>query len=221
MHSHETRQTNSRRRTPEAGYTLVELVITAAMLMVLASMAIFQMQPAYQEFQAAAALSQVKSALRQARESAISDRRTIVVQFIASGATVQCPVSNGVYYCLEFFQVSVSGSPPVSVIAANPYLTLPIAKNVTFITYTGESDTPDGFGLPSVPAGISFPGAVGNMQFQSDGTFSDSTGVPLSGTLFLGVASKSVTEGAITILGSTGRIRSYRGNGSSPTGWTE
>jgi Tfp pilus assembly protein FimT len=217
LKTNDTRQRRSARA--QAGYTLIEFVITAAILMVIAAMAVFQMQPAYQEFQASAAVSQVKSAMRQARETAISDRRTIMVEFVAAGSTTQCPSSSQIYYCMEFFVFNASGG--VATPAATPYLTQPLAKNVSFMTFTGETDTPDAFGLPGVPAGVSFSGAVGNMQFNTDGTFSDSTAVPMSGTLFLGVPGKAVTEGAVTILGTTGRVRSYRGNGSAPTGWTQ
>jgi Tfp pilus assembly protein FimT len=211
-----------RRRHSQRGYTLIEFLVTAMILMTVAAISAYKLLPAWQQTQSSAGMSEVKSALRQARETAISQRRTIVVQFVAAGANVQCPNGSGSLNCIELFQVSVSGSPPVSVTATTPYLTVPLTHNVQFLTFSGETDTPDAFGIPTAPAGTYFPSAVGNMQFQSDGTFTDSVGTPRSGTVFLGVSNTPSSATAVTIMGSTGRVRSYRGNGQTPTtGWSQ
>jgi prepilin-type N-terminal cleavage/methylation domain-containing protein len=205
----------------ERGFSMVELAVVTIIICTIAAIAVVKLQPALQQSQAAAGKDQVKSALRQARETAISQRRTIVVKFVATANGTPCPIAPGIFNCVELFQVAVSGTPPVAVVAANPFLTLPIENNVQFMTLVGETDlpAPDGVGLPTAPAGTSFPGAVGNMQFQSDGSFTDSNGTPRSGTIFLAVSGMSSTESAVAVMGNTGRIRSYHGNGSSPTGW--
>jgi hypothetical protein len=113
----------------------------------------------------------------------------------------------------------VSGSPPVATQAANPYLTMPIEPGVFFGTYSGETDTPDTYGIPS-SGGIMFNGLSGGpgsgMLFQSDGTFTDGSGNPINGTVFLVVQGVNNSARAVTVLGNTGRIHAYK-NGVS--GW--
>jgi hypothetical protein len=59
-------------------------------------------------------------------------------------------------------------------------------------------------------------GPTSGMMFQSDGTFTDGNGNPISGTLFIGVPRLPSTARAVTILGNTGRIKAYRSVGA---GW--
>jgi len=59
------------------------------------------------------------------------------------------------------------------------------------------------------------------MQFTSTGQFTDATGVaPLNGTVFIGVPSQVRTARAVTVMGSTGRVRPYTYVGGT-TIWTE
>ena len=183
----------------ESGYTLVEFVVTAIIISTVTAMAILQILPTWRQNQSLASLNQVKAILRQARETAISERRTIVVTFTNNNT-------------INLFQVTEPGN----TVAGTAFLVAPIGQNVQFISYSGETDTPDGFGLPTVPAGTQFTGAVGNMQFNTDGSFGDSTGAPVSGTVFLGVPSMPASASAVTIMGTTGRVRSYRSTGN---GW--
>jgi prepilin-type N-terminal cleavage/methylation domain-containing protein len=188
----------------ERGFSMVEMAVTVAIVVTIMAIGILQMMPAWRQSQSNAALDQVKSILREARETAISQRRTIVVQFVGTDT-------------IELFQMTVvAGTPPTVTQASAPFLTVPIENGVQFLSYSGEPDTPDNFGLPSVPDGISFPGAVGNPQFQSDGTLTDSNGTAINGTVFLGVPNMPGSATAVTVMGSTGRIRAYHSSGN---GW--
>ncbi len=60
------------RANPESGYTLVEFVVTAIILMTIAAIGIYQLRPTWQDQQANAGMDQVKSTLRQARETAVA-----------------------------------------------------------------------------------------------------------------------------------------------------
>jgi hypothetical protein len=54
------------------------------------------------------------------------------------------------------------------------------------------------------------------MMYQSDGTFTAlGTGIPINGTVFLAVPNQPTTSRAITILGATGRVRSYHISGTT------
>ena len=66
-----------------------------------------------------------------------------------------------------------------------------------------------------------FGGVIGGpntMMFQSDGTFVNAAGTTLNGTVFMGVTGIPSTARAVTVLGTTGRIRSYRSAGA---GWVQ
>ena len=202
------------RKIRESGYTLIEFVVTAILLMTIAAIGIYQMRPTWQDQEANAGMDQVKSTLRQARETAIAQRRSIVVKFV-SGGTSPC-LGTGISNCIELYQMVVSGSTQTQ--AANPYLNLAIEDNVSFGTYSGETDTPDYFGIPA-SGGIMFNSISGGptgMMFQSNGTFTDSTGNPINGTVFLIATGVNNSARAVTVLGNTGRIRSYR---NSTSGW--
>jgi len=202
------------RANSESGYTLVEFVVTAIILMTIAAIGIYQLRPTWQDQQANAGMDQVKSTLRQARETAVAQRRSIVVKFATAG-TSPC-TGTGTSNCVELYEMVVSGTTQTQ--AASPYLTIMIENGVSFGTYTGETDTPDAFGIPG-SGGVMFnsiSGGPSGMMFQSNGSFTDSTGNPINGTVFLIAAGVNNSARAVTVLGNTGRIRSYR---NSTSGW--
>ena len=73
-----------------------------------------------------------------------------------------------------------------------------------------STNTPDGFGRASA---TDFGGAAAVM-FTSDGMFTDQTGNPINGSVFLGQPSRPMTSRALTVFGPTARIRVYRWNGT-------
>jgi len=59
-------------------------------------------------------------------------------------------------------------------------------------------------------------GAAGSMHFNTDGTLIDGgTGAPINGTIFLVIPNFPRSFRAVTLMGSTGRIRGYRWNGAN------
>ena len=204
-HEKNMKKAGSKAGNRARGFSLIEMSVVATIVFIVAGMAILQLQPSWQQSQTNAALDQVKNALRQARETAISQRRSISVQF--SGTNT-----------ISLYQLVVVGT--TSTIATTPFLSMAVQKNVKFMTFTGLPDTPDGFGLPGGGNGIEFGLVVGGpttgMQFQSDGTFTDGAGTVINGTVFMGIANVPASARAVTVLGSTGRVRAYRGTGS---GW--
>jgi hypothetical protein len=204
----------------ERGFSIIELVTVCVIAMTVMAMAMVQMQPMWQQFQANSGFDQLKTTLRQARELAISQRRTIVVQLLTPAAGTPCLPSSRVMNCIALTQVTVvAGTPPTQVQAPLPFLVIPIENDVQFISFTGEPDTPDAFigAPPTAPNGIYTGAAAGvpnsGIQFQSDGTLTNGNGNPINLTLFLGVANMSSTARAITVLGNTGRVSPYRGTG--------
>jgi hypothetical protein len=84
-----------------------------------------------------------------------------------------------------------------------------------FTLTAGKGDTPDAFGNAGP---IVFEGIVGGpptMMFQSDGTFVDTAGNLINGTVFLGMTNEPSAARAVTLVGSTGRIRMWRNNAAA------
>lgn len=191
---------------------MLELALVCALALIMMAISIIQLQPVWQQLQANAAMGQVKSVLRQARETAISQRRGVAVQFAGTN-TIN----------LYLWQVSIpaGGGNPIQTLATTPFLSVPLYSNVQFITFAGEPDTPDAFGIPAA-GGIEFGGTAGvptgGVAFRSDGTLTDVNTAPINGTVFIGLPGNPVTSRAVTILGNTGRVRAYQGTG---TGWLQ
>ncbi|MFZ0522589.1 MAG: hypothetical protein WAL95_16305 [Candidatus Acidiferrales bacterium] len=189
--------------TRELGFSVVELLIVILIALVVTGIAVVKSQPALQQNRAFAGAMQVKSAMRQARETAISARRTVQVQFFTG-----LPCTAG-YACVQLTRLDPPANVPTVI------LTLPIENSVQFMLFPGEIDTPDGFGNV---APITFAGVANGppaMQFQSDGSFTDGNGNVINGTVFLGIANFIDTPTAVTILGGTGRARAWRLRGGS------
>ncbi len=192
------------------GYTLIELVFAATIIMIISAMAIVQLKAALQIANSDAAMRELVNQLRQAREYSIANRRYIQVAF----------------------PVSASGLPQIRLTQMNTLTTSENAgSNVVLSTVTLESplvytlvagmsattDTPDKFGNASA---IEFAnvanGPPTGMFFQSDGELVNATYQPINGTVFLGVAGNPSSARAVTVLGTTGRVRGWKSNGK---GW--
>src|SRR5229473_1282474 len=82
-----------------------------------------------------------------------------------------------------------------------------------FLTVSGLPDTPDAFGNASA---VTFPTATGSpleIKFATDGTFVNQDGLSLNGTVFVALPNQALSARAVTIFGSTGRVRAYRWDG--------
>lgn len=199
MESLTTRRGTAKKR--QGGFSMIEVTVVVMLSLIAMSLSVIKLQPFLQQIQANSAMEQVKETLREGREMAISQRRTIVVTF-TGGNTI------------NFFKVAE----PSNTVASTAFLILPLPGQAQFMTYSGETDTPDGYGIPA-SGGIEFGGSSGvptsGVQFQSDGTFTDGTGSPINGTIFMGLPNIKTSARAITILGNTGRIKPYFYTGSA------
>jgi type II secretory pathway pseudopilin PulG len=185
---------------------MVELVVVVGLIMAIMAMAIIKMQPTVQGFQATGAMTTVAAQLRLARELAITERRDIQVSFTGTNTiTITRVVTAGMV---------ANPNEPTGVIR-----TINLANPSVFMLTPGMPDTPDGFGDTGA---IEFEGIVGGpptMMFQSDGTFVDTVGNLVNGTVFIGIPNVPNAGRAVTVLGATGRIRMYRSSGRG--GWLQ
>ncbi|HVB38082.1 MAG TPA: type II secretion system protein [Vicinamibacterales bacterium] len=173
-----------------AGFTMTELMVVVAIMGITAAMAVFQAQVSLPSIRGDAGMRVVMAQLNTARELAISQRRVIQVNFIAPNE-------------IQLVRQDIpTGTTILSLV--------PFEASVQFMQFAGVPDTPDAFGATSA---IAF-GSATSMSFTSDGTFIDQSGVPLNGTVFLGIPNQARSARAVTILGATGRIRGYRWSGT-------
>jgi type II secretory pathway pseudopilin PulG len=196
------------------GFSTVELMVVVGLILIISAMAILSYLPALQDARFDSAMREVIEQLRQGREYSIANRRYVQVTFPI------VPTASGTQYRIVLTQRN-DLTPGAG--AVNPVLsTVPIQFPAQYAVLMGV-DTPDNFAGTPPPGSIVFEGIVngpvGGILFQSDGEVVDgATFQPINGAIFIGQPGKNTSSRAITVLGGTGRIRGWKGDGAS---WTQ
>jgi prepilin-type N-terminal cleavage/methylation domain-containing protein len=180
--------THTTRHRNTHGYSLIELIVVLGIMGVLAGMAGLQIIQAKPGLQADGALRVALAQVRTARELAITERRCIRVSFIGTSA-------------LRMTREEVPGP------ATTTLSTVGFESGMEFRQVAGLPDTPDAFGAAQA---VSFAATI---KFTPDGTLTDDNGNVTNGTMFLAQGAERTSARAVTVLGSTGRIRGYRWDG--------
>jgi|HubBroStandDraft_4_1064222.scaffolds.fasta_scaffold102478_2 type II secretory pathway pseudopilin PulG len=203
-------QKKERSGNGERGFSMIELSVVIGLIMIISAMAIFAYLPLLQDANFDSSMRQVLDQLRQAREYSIANRRYVQLTFptpVVGGATQYQIVMT------EMDSLTAGGG------AVNPVLsTVPIHPPAQYLVLSAL-DTPDGFCLGAPAAAVDFKTVAGgtpvSVLFQSDGELVDGASYqPVNGTIFLGQPGKATSARAITILGTTGRVRAWKSNGA-------
>jgi prepilin-type N-terminal cleavage/methylation domain-containing protein len=186
------------------GFTFVEVIVAIAIGLIVMGFAVANVPGMVKTARADGGLEMVATALRQARELSVSERRNIQVRFPTTNNQVQI-------YRVEY---------PSN--ATTLLRTITLEGRVQFKQVTGPGDTPDGFGnsatiCPDTTGAVCLRGNVPAM-FTTDGSFIDSNGDVLNGTLFMSVPGDTLSARAVAIFGPTGALRLWRWNGRA---WVE
>jgi prepilin-type N-terminal cleavage/methylation domain-containing protein len=188
----------------ESGMTLLEILVVVGLMGVLAGMAIMVSPTFLKGARADAGITQALDTLRLARDTAISQRRNIRVEFVGLTAiqTVREDIgANG----------TLTGTTTLR--------TMELENNMQFRVVPDLPNTPQGFSLSGATKGGSVAfGASPTRMFTSEGTFVNQQGDFLNGTVFLAIPSDPGSARAITIFGPTALIRAWRWNGRE---WVE
>jgi type II secretory pathway pseudopilin PulG len=182
---------HARRSPPEAGWSLVEILVVLLIIGTAAAVAALATPLVVTLAKGDSGSSQVAATLSTARELAISQRRNIRVDFEEPNRIVvlrvELPDAAGV-------------TPDPTVLS-----TVTLENGIQFLQFDGVDDTPDGFGSASA---ASF-GNAENVAFTSEGTLVDHNGDEINGTVFLGVPDRPETARAVTIFGPTALVRQW------------
>jgi hypothetical protein len=86
-----------------------------------------------------------------------------------------------------------------------------LESGVQFALVQGIPDTPDAFGRVSETTFGSITQTT--IFFNSEGSMVDAGGSPINGTVFMAKADNVMSARAVTVLGTTGRVRGHRWDG--------
>lgn len=168
------------------------MVFVVGLMGILSSMAVIEMSRTRPALRGDGAMRVILAQMRTARELAISERRYMRVVFTGTNQ-------------MDVVREEVPG--PATTVLGSRLL----EGGIQFAIVSGVPDTPDSFGATSA---VSF-GTVTDIKFSPDGTLVNQSGQSINGSVFLAIPTVNESVRAVTVLGSTGRIRGYRWDGRS------
>ena len=201
-----------RTKRAERGFSLVELLVVVLLIIAVLGFALLNTSGMMQNSKANNAMNAVVNALRQAREMAIAKRRNVEVEFDLPNK-------------IQLTVLTIPGEAPAATVPP-VYLNDNAPGAATFQLFAGVPDTPMNFGN-SQPINLQQPtgGGAWTVMFTTSGAFvgtSQSAGTlyattnnnPVNASVFFGVSGQTNTARAVTVFGATGRVRSYKWNGT-------
>lgn len=181
----------------ERGFSLAEILTIVAIIAVIFGISIIAFQAAATTLQGDANLRIVEGQFKLARDTAVAQRRAVQVVLTTTEG------ERGDYATI---QVIRQDRPAGTTLLSSAIL----ESNAQFVDFPTVPDTPESFGAASVYA----PGGDTPYMFTADGMFTDEAGSPVNATVFIGIPGNVITARALTVFGTTARIRTYRWNGS-------
>ena len=181
------------------GFSLLELLVTLAVIGIIAGMAVPITSSFVRSSQADSAVSAAMSALDIAHDRAVAERRNFRLNFVNP---------NRIQLVREEIDANgaLAGTTQVEEFTRE--------GGQTFQRFSGMADTPDAFGGSSA---WTFSGTP-PVMFTSDGSLVDSNGDVVNGTVFFGIPGQPMSARAVTIFGVTGLTRTWKWRGNK---WME
>ena len=207
-----------RRMKSQSGFSLIEMLTVVLVVLIMMGLAIMLTDTTQRGYKANVARDLVVTQLRMARELATSKRRNVRVDFTPP---------NQLQVTVQYLPGEAPGNPiaPVYLNNADHGLT----NGSQFYLFPTLPDTPMAFGNTQAinlaqPSG----GGAWGVMFTTSGALVGTSSLaamnlignsnPVNASIFIGIPPKTSTARAVTVLGATGRVRSYSWNG---TQWIE
>lgn len=197
------------RVTKSRGFSLLEMMIAIAIGLTMASVTVIALMPLLKQSHVDAAYDTTLSVIRSYRSQAITQSKRYILTFTTPGTIT-----------VQYWGVGVPVSPPPVTVAT---FTLP--PDIQFAVQAGfPAAAPDSFG--SGTAAIDFDQGMGlgsqsYIMFMPDGSSQDTLGNYNSGVLYLTRPGDLYSSRAISVFGTTGRIRGWRLYNQSGNVWTQ
>lgn len=188
------------------GFSLLEMMIVVAITIILAGITFISLQPMLKEAHVDSAYDTVLMTLRNYRSRAVTERKRYIVAFTAPGLIT-----------VSYWGVGTPVAPAPVVVE-----TLSLPNDIQFMVQAGMPSTsttvPDGFGNGGTAIDFGQTLGIGSLNyvmFMPDGSSQDTSnpggnGNLNNGIIYLGRPNELTTMRAVTIFGSTGRIRGWR-----------
>ncbi len=184
------------------GFTLLEVLVAMTIVIVLLAVSALFMPGVIASAKADSGSSQLMSALRTAREQAVTERRNITISFVAPNLLE-----------VRRDNLGLNGAGDIIVTGQTLISTTILEQGMEFQRFAAEvPDTPDGF----APVGneIEFTG-LPPWQFTSEGTLVSQSGDVTNGTIYLARGNDPLTVRAVTLFGATALLREWKWNGAT------
>lgn len=192
----------ARCQSSEAGFTLIEVLITGTIVATLLAVAALVMPSVVTMAKADSGSSHLLTALRTAREQAVTERRNFTIVFVP-------PDRMEVYRD----ELGVNNAGNIIVTGQTLISTTLLEQGMEIRRFLPDvPDTPDGFAAGGT--GVEFTG-LPPWQFTSEGTLVSQSGDVVNGTVFLGRPNEPQTARAITMFGATALLREWKWNGAA------
>lgn len=216
-------KTDAERRRRTGGFSLLEMMIVCALLMVVGAFSFMSLIPMMKQQRINNAYNTTLSAMRQARDNAVSQRTSYSVQFTTTSTSNTITVAPTLSAGFQGQQTLATYTLPTDV----------GFKALSGIP-TGTANSPDGYGSGGTAIDFGYSangtglGGASTIYFCPDGSSQDNTngagqcsGNWSGGVVYIARAGELLSSRAITLWGGTGRVRGWRlyGNGSGGYTW--
>lgn len=191
------------------GFTLLELLITLAIGFVMAGVTVMALMPLFKQNHVDAAYDTTLSVIRTYRSQAITQSKRYIITFTTPG-TIQ----------VQYWGVGVPVSPAPVTIA-----TYQLPNDIQFAVQAGfPSAAPDAFGSGGTAVDFDQGMGLGSQNyilFMPDGSSQDRLGNYNSGVVYLTRPGDLFSSRAISVFGTTGRVRGWRLNNQGTPTWVQ
>jgi prepilin-type N-terminal cleavage/methylation domain-containing protein len=191
------------------GFSLLELLVTISIGMTMAGVTFVALMPLFKQNNVDTAYDTTISVIRNYRNQSISQSRRYILTFTAPGTIT-----------VQYWGVAVPVSPPPVTVAT---VTLP--PDIQFAVQAGfPGAAPDSFGAGGTAIDFDQGMGLGSqnyIMFMPDGSSQDTLGNYNSGVVYLTRPGDMYSSRAISVFGTTGRVRGWRLYNQSGNTWVQ